>query len=291
MTPFITPPTNSTPERVVLFPKDSLPEASFLPPSTVTMLGVAFHPVSQAECLLMIEKFIAEKRPKQICLANAYTVAMAQHDAGLNTLLQNSALVLADGMSIVWGGRWIGAKLPQRIPGPDLMEALCRRASRNAYRIFLMGTSDDTLRKLQDKLLRLCPGLHIVGAYSPTMCDRLGEEETQKIIGLLESARPDILFIGMSCPKQEKWIADNLSRLPVPVSLGVGAAFDFLSGNIPRAPHWLREIGLEWLYRLYREPRRLWKRYLLGNLVFLTLLALETIKIRLPKRQGGTTRS
>ena len=270
----MTPPSSSIPEDVrippILYPTE---KRAFGAARQAYVLGVPFHCITQAQCLQTIERFVQERLPRQICLANAYTVALAQRDTILNALLKKAALVLADGMSIVWGGHWIGVQLPQRVPGPDLMEAVCRRASRNGHRIFLMGSSQGTLQKLQEKLLRLCPGLQIAGAYSPPMCDHLGEDANQIILGLLEAARPDILFVGMSCPKQEKWIAENLHRLPVPVSLGVGAAFDFLSGNIPRAPHWIRRIGLEWLYRLYREPRRLWRRYLLGNIIFLAALA------------------
>ena len=227
------------------------------------------------DALEAIESFIKQRTPKQICLSNAYTVALSQSDTEFRTLLNRSDLTLADGMSIVWGGKWIGPTVPERIAGPDLMEALCRLAAKKGHRIFLLGASPSTLRLLREKLLRLCPTLSIADLYSPPMCDTLSDDETQKILGLICQAKPDILFVGMSCPKQEKWIAKNLHQLSVPVSLGVGAAFDFLSGNIPRAPRWLRQIGLEWLYRLYREPRRLWKRYLLGNSIFLFDISRE----------------
>jgi N-acetylglucosaminyldiphosphoundecaprenol N-acetyl-beta-D-mannosaminyltransferase len=240
--------------------------------------GLSFH-----EAIQVIERFIHEKTPRQICLVNAYTVSVSCKDPEVRQVLEHADLVLPDGMSIIWGGNWIGAQLTERVAGPDLMEGLCRLASRNRYRVFLFGSSDGTLQKLTEKLLRICPDLQIAGSFSPPMCARLDEEENLKILKMLETSRPDILFVGMSSPKQEKWIAENLHRIPVPVSLGVGAAFDFLSGTVPRAPHWLRRIGLEWLYRLYREPRRLWKRYLLGNFVFLSLLGSAWIRYHLSK--------
>ena len=154
----------------------------------------------------------------------------------MENLINHAELVLADGMSIVWGGQWVGATIPCRIAGPDLMEELCRFAAEKGHRVFLLGSTARTLETLTEKLLLLCPNLKICGSYSPAMCDKLNEQENVKILDSLLAARPDILFVGMSCPKQEKWIAENLHRIPVPVSLGVGAAFDFLSGNIPRAP-------------------------------------------------------
>jgi N-acetylglucosaminyldiphosphoundecaprenol N-acetyl-beta-D-mannosaminyltransferase len=257
----------------------------------IPIFGVPFQCVSQHEALMAIERFIEERVPRQVVLANAYTVALAQRDAALLELLQKATLVLADGMSLVWGGRWIGARLPQRVAGPDLMEALCRLASRNGYRVFLAGTSEGTMQKLREKLLRLCPELQIAGAYSPPMCECLDEDENMKILSMLKDARADILFVGMSCPKQEKWIANNLHRLPVTVSVGVGAAFDFLSGTVPRAPLWLRHCGLEWFYRLCREPRRLWKRYLLGNFIFLSLLGSAWVRYHLRKSVLFTSNS
>jgi N-acetylglucosaminyldiphosphoundecaprenol N-acetyl-beta-D-mannosaminyltransferase len=247
------------------------------PLPTADVLGIRFHAITIEQAVSAIEVWIQQKLPRQVCLGNAYTISLVRKDPALKELINRSDLVLADGMSVVWGGHWVGARLPERVAGPDLMEALCRRAAQLRYRIFLMGATESTLQKLQEKLLRICPGLLVVGVYSPPMCDQLPESENLKIIQSLHAAKPDILFVGMSCPKQERWIARNLPRLNVPVSLGVGAAFDFLSGKIPRAPHSFQTTGTEWLYRLYREPRRLWKRYLLGNLVFLSLLTWNAV--------------
>jgi N-acetylglucosaminyldiphosphoundecaprenol N-acetyl-beta-D-mannosaminyltransferase len=249
-------------------------------PRTVNVLGVRFHSVSFRGAIEAIEKLIQDRKPSQVVLANAYTVALCRKDPHFRQQINRATLVLADGMSIVWGGQWVGAKVPERVPGPDLMEALCRWAARRGQTIFLMGSTEHTLQILSDKLIRICPELRIAGTYSPAMCDKLSEEENIKIIELLIKTNPDLLFVGMSCPKQERWIAENLHRLPVPVALGVGASFDFLSGKIRRAPRWLRHIGLEWVYRLCQEPQRLWRRYLLGNAVFLSSLLKEAIKGR-----------
>jgi N-acetylglucosaminyldiphosphoundecaprenol N-acetyl-beta-D-mannosaminyltransferase len=250
-----------------------------------TLLGVRFHSLTLANAVEILSRFIDQKTPRQICLSNAYTVALCRKDAALRSLLNKSGLVLADGMSIVWGGRWVGARMPERVAGPDLMKALCREAVTRGHRIFLLGGDAANLEALERTLQKEYPSLHIAGTYSPSFCQRICEEENKKIIQMLEEVRPDILFVGLSAPKQEKWIADNLHRLPVPVSIGVGAAFDFLSGRIPRAPLWIQRIGLEWLYRLYCEPRRLWRRYLLGNVVFISLLLKELFAQKLSYRR------
>ncbi|MCB4755518.1 MAG: WecB/TagA/CpsF family glycosyltransferase [Elusimicrobia bacterium] len=247
------------------------------------ILGIRFHSLQLNQALDIIDHFIAERTPHQISFSNAQTIALCQKDPELQRIINQSHLNLADGMSIVWGAQMLGLKLPERVAGPDLMNALCQCATEKNYRIFLLGSTPSNLLNLKDVLMKRWPSLPLAGMYSPPIRDRFNGNENEQIIHCVQAARPDILFAGISCPKQEYWIAENLQQLNVPVCLGVGAAFDFLSGRIPRAPEWLRRRGLEWLFRLSREPRRLWKRYLLGNLIFLSLLAREKIKFKVHK--------
>lgn len=278
--------SNSLPTLFVEPTAAKTPAITSVSISTSTVLGVRFHCLRIAEAVDVITNFIGTKSLRQVCLANAYTVALARKDKALKKLLNEADLVLADGMSIVWGGRWIGSTIPERITGPDLMEALCAEAARKKYRIFLLGNTDDTLEKLSSALSAKFPELRIAGTYSPPFCDRLAELETDKILDLLRELQPDILFVSMSAPKQEKWIAENLQNIPVTLNIGVGAAFDFISEKIPRAPLWIQRSGLEWAHRLYCEPRRLWKRYLLGNFIFLTLLLKDALLLKIrPKRK------
>jgi N-acetylglucosaminyldiphosphoundecaprenol N-acetyl-beta-D-mannosaminyltransferase len=249
--------------------------------AVMNLLGVPFHCLRKKDIVPLIDRTISEKHPRQICLSNAFTVTLAQQDERFMQLLNRASLVLADGMSIVWGGRWIGLKIPERIAGPDFMEMLCADAAEKGHRIFLLGSSLENIQRLSAVLTTRWPNLMIAGVHSPPMCERLDEAENQTIMTQLQNAKPDILFVGMTCPKQEIWIAENLHRLGVPVCAGVGAAFDFLSGRIPRAPAQMRRVGLEWLYRLYCEPRRLWKRYLLGNAIFLSLLLKKLLEQKL----------
>jgi len=250
---------------------------------SATILRVPFHRLCFDDALHMAVDYIQSKEPHQICLSNAYTVALAQNDEPFMRLMQNADLVLADGMSIVWGARWVGLKLPGRIAGPDFMEALCAIAAQKGYGIFLLGSTHENLLQLSEALLSRYPQLIIRGMYSPPMCEEIDDIENQKIIQKLNDAKPDIMFVGMSAPKQEKWIAAHLQTFHIPLCVGVGAAFDFISGRIPRAPNWMQKSGLEWAYRLFCEPKRLWRRYLLGNLVFLSLLLKECITISFKK--------
>ncbi len=266
-----------SPERPADSPKVPMPAE--LP--SLHLLGIPFHRLDMTQSLERISDFIAEGKPaRQICLSNAYTVSLCWKDAELRQVLDRADVVLADGMSIVWGGRFIGIDLPERVAGPDLCESLCYLAEKKEYRLFFLGSTTDNLAQLKTILLRKWPRLNIVGMYSPPMCEKLGPEENRRIFDELERAKPDLLFVGMSTPKQEKWISSNLIYLKVPVSIGIGAAFDFLSGRIPRAPLLIQKTGLEWLYRLYHEPRRLWKRYLLGNFIFLGHLGAAWLRSR-----------
>lgn len=260
-------------------PNTAIPGGTPVQTSRVAILGVGFYSVSLEDAISALESALKARDAKQVCLVNAYTLSLAQKDEALKSVFNRSSFVFADGMSIVWGARWIRANLPGRVAGPDLMSGLCSRSAQMGYRIFLLGSTDDNLKQLAKTLQTEHPGLQIVGMHSPSFCDKLTAAENETILQQLNNTKPDILFVGMSAPKQEKWIDENIARLSVPLSIGVGAAFDFLSGRIPRAPRFWQSSGLEWFYRLCCEPRRLWKRYLLGNAVYLGLLARQRARM------------
>jgi N-acetylglucosaminyldiphosphoundecaprenol N-acetyl-beta-D-mannosaminyltransferase len=249
-------------------------------PNPTNLLGIGIHGVRHQQALDQIETWIKERKPRHICLANAYSVSLCWDYPGYRATLDSADLVLADGMSIVWGGRWLGIHIPERIAGPDLTRMLCERAQEMGYGMFFLGSTAENLQLLISVLKRRYPKLRIVGSYSPSMCDRFSAEENRTIVRKIHEASPDILLVGISAPKQEIWIAEHLQDLNVPICMGIGAAFDFLSGRIPRAPGHLQKIGLEWLHRLSCEPRRLWKRYLLGNAIFLSHLTYQWFRRR-----------
>ena len=214
------------------------------------LFGLRFHALSIKETISTIDRFIFEKTPKFISFNNAHPVLLCHYDKELRAIFNRSHLSLADGMSIVWSARMLGHRLPERVAGPDLMPALCAHSEKMGHKIFLMGGRWETLNQLSALMKSSWPRLKLVGMYSPPIANRFDEEENRKMINRINAAQPDILFVGLSCPKQERWISENLYRLKVPACLAVGAAFDFMTRRIPRAPKWLRDHGLEWIHRV-----------------------------------------
>lgn len=247
-----------------------------------SLLGMDVNRVRLAEAVEKIESFIARGGHHQVCFLNAYTLSLARQDEDFRRTLRSADLTLADGMPLVWASRALKDPLPERVAGADLLLETCRVAERKGYRFFFLGTSPEDLRALTRNLKRLFPRLKISGSLAPPYRNVFSESENNQMVAAVNQARPDVLWVGFSSPKQDMWIARNKGRLRVPVCVGVGAAFDFLSGSIPRAPVWMQGAGLEWFHRLLQEPRRLWGRYLWGNglLTFLFLKEWFSSKIR-----------
>jgi len=187
--------------------------------------------------------------------------------------------VVADGMPIVWTSRIAGTPLKQRVAGSDMLTELGLWLERKRYRLFFLGAAEGVAEEAKRRLQERFPALMIVGCYSPPFGFESMEEENEKIVAMIREARPDILLVGLGAPKQEKWIYRRYRQYRVPVSIGVGATFDFLAGRIRRAPVWMQKAGLEWMWRLMREPRRLWRRYL-RDVGFVRLMLAEWRKAR-----------
>jgi N-acetylglucosaminyldiphosphoundecaprenol N-acetyl-beta-D-mannosaminyltransferase len=169
--------------------------------------------------------------------------------------------------------------LPERVPGPDILAAFLEHANRRGYRSFFYGDTEATLADLQRRVTERYPGHVVAGTLSPPFRPLTAEEDAQ-VIAMINDARPDVLWVGLGLPKQERWIAEHLDRLRVPVVVGVGAAFGFLSGRVSRAPAWVGRIGCEWLWRLAAEPRKLWRRDLIDGPRFLAHVLLEATGLR-----------
>jgi N-acetylglucosaminyldiphosphoundecaprenol N-acetyl-beta-D-mannosaminyltransferase len=232
------------------------------------ILDVKVDGMLLTEALTGIEQFIQERGLHQVCVVNVWSTVLMQKDPEFLAVNNSAALSVADGMPLTWVSRWFGPPIPERISGSDLFHACNTLAAEKGYRVFLLGATPETLEVLSDKLRAAYPGLCIAGTYAPPFSQSFSEEENHKILNAVNTARPDLLWVGLSAPKQEKWIWDNKDSLNVPVAVGVGAVFDFFAGNIKRAPVWMQKIGIEWLHRLTHEPARLWKRYLIGNPAF-----------------------
>lgn len=190
----------------------------------------------------------------------------SQRDAELREIHNRSGLTTPDGMPMVWAGRYAGVAM-SRVYGPDLMLALCARAESNGWSSFFYGGRSGIAERLIDRLRGRFPGLQVAGSYCPPF-RALTDGEDAAVIDQINGSGADIVWVGLSTPKQERWMAGHVGRLHAPVMIGVGAAFDIHAGTLPQAPKWMQRSGLEWFYRLVREPRRLWRRYLFNNPAF-----------------------
>lgn len=203
----------------------------------------------------------------------------SQRNPAIRKIHNSAGLVTPDGMPLVWVSRLYGYPDVKRVYGPDLMVALCSSSIEKGYRHFFYGGTEGLADQLVECLVQRYPGLQVAGIYSPPF-HPLSEEEDRKIVSLIKNADPDIIWVGLSTPKQEIWMSEHIDRLGNCVLFGVGAAFDFLSGNKKQAPSWMQSIGLEWFFRLSTEPKRLWKRYLINNPLFLILVISQAIGLK-----------
>jgi N-acetylglucosaminyldiphosphoundecaprenol N-acetyl-beta-D-mannosaminyltransferase len=231
------------------------------------VLGVGISAVSLAGAGSEIERWLDERERHYVCVTNVHTVMECQRDPELMRVHNDSGMTTPDGMPIVWCGKWAGASGITRVYGPDLMLEMCGRLAGSAHSMFLYGTTPRTLELLEARLRSDFPGLQIAGRYAPPFRD-LSPAEDADVVALINASGADLVWVGLGAPRQERWMADHIDRLTASVLIGVGAAFDFHAGTVRQAPLWMQRHGLEWLFRLFREPRRLWRRYLRTNPAF-----------------------
>jgi N-acetylglucosaminyldiphosphoundecaprenol N-acetyl-beta-D-mannosaminyltransferase len=213
-----------------------------------------------ADTVAAIRGLIEAGRPTYFITANTHYVMLTEQNPDLGPINAQAAFILADGAPLVWASRWVGTPLPERVAGADLIFELSAEAARKGYRLFFLGGAKGVADESAGRLRELYPGLQIVGIESPSLHELTRQEEESLIDGI-RAARPDVLFVAFGQPKGERWIYRHLDRLAVPVSVQVGASFDFVAGRMPRAPRWMQRYGLEWAFRLALEPRRLFGRY------------------------------
>ncbi len=229
--------------------------------SRCNILGVQVSAINMAMALQTIRGWIEGKTKHYICVTPAHSIMDAHNDPGFKEILNQSGLTTPDGMAVVWLLKFHGFDHVSRVYGPDLMLAVCQASVERGWSHYFYGgapgVGDQLARVLESKF----PGLQIKGIYSPPFT-ALTPEEDRLIIDQINQAGADIVWVGISSPKQEKWMADHRDQIDSPVLIGVGAAFDFLSGNKRQAPKWIQKSGFEWLFRFIQEPTRLWKRYI-----------------------------
>ncbi len=214
-----------------------------------------------------IDARLQELRGEYICLSNVHTTVMAYEDADYRQVQNSAALALPDGKPLSLVSRLRGHREAERVAGPDLMPALLRLSEKKGYTQYFYGSTPETLALLEQNLKREYPGLQIAGMYSPPFRS-LSEQEDAADMERISQAAPDLIWVGLGAPKQEQWMYRHRGRVPG-VMLGVGAAFDFHAGTVKRAPRWMQVLCLEWLYRIFQDPKRLLKRYLATNFKFI----------------------
>jgi N-acetylglucosaminyldiphosphoundecaprenol N-acetyl-beta-D-mannosaminyltransferase len=251
----------------------------------VNILGVGVTALNMESALNETESLLQRGDRGYVCVTGVHGIMEAQLDEQFRDILNRSFLTTPDGMPTVWLGRVVhGFEHMRRVYGPDYMLGLCKRSVNRGYRHFLYGGKPGIADELAAELIRRFPGLKIVGTYTPPFRPLTPREEDD-LRRQLQASRADILWCGLSTPKQERFMAAYSHRLPVKLMVGVGAAFDLLSGNLAEAPDWMKNSGLQWLYRLLKEPKRLWRRDLLNNpkftwLTFLQLTGLKSFRLK-----------
>jgi N-acetylglucosaminyldiphosphoundecaprenol N-acetyl-beta-D-mannosaminyltransferase len=251
------------------------------------ILGIGVSAIDYDLAAAEIERWIRENSPHYVCVATVNAVVQSQNDEHLRRIHNLAGLVTPDGMPLVWLGRLMGYRQIQRVYGPDLLLHVCRN-SIGRLRHYFYGGRSGVAELLTTKLCQRFPGLLVAGTGTPpvypgtTRYRALMDDEERAMIDTINQSGADVVWFGLGTPYQERWMAGLLNKLNAPVLIGVGAAFDFHAGLVKQAPRWMQQLGLEWLFRLMMEPRRLWRRYLIGNSVFLWLLLRQALGRRPP---------
>jgi len=239
------------------------------------VIGVPIDPVSWTEVLERIGSWAKSRESRYVCICNAHSCVTANRDDAFGQTVRDADLATPDGAPVAWMLRRMGFRAQERINGPDLMVRYCEVAAQRGEGIYLYGSAPETLDKLRHAMTARFPGLVIAGAYSPPFRP-LTSEEDEKIVREINASGAGTVWVSLGCPKQEKWMHEHRGRISA-VMIGVGAAFDYHAGTIVRAPLWMQHAGLEWAHRLVSEPRRLWRRYLVTNTLFIVMAARQLV--------------
>lgn len=239
--------------------------------SRIKFMNTEIDNLTMQEALKEIDKLIKERKYAYVVTPNVDHIVQLETNKELQAVYANASLILTDGKPLLWIAKWYGTPIKEKISGSDLFPLLCKMAAEKKYTMFFLGAAEGVAAKAADNLMKRYKGLQVVGTYSPPYGFEKDQIEMNKINTMIRNANPHILIVGLGCPKQEKFIYYNREELGVPISLGLGASFDFEAGNIKRAPKWMADHGLEWLFRITQDPKRMAKRYLVDDRKILSL--------------------
>jgi len=250
-----------------------------VPPPRVNVLGVGVHALNLRTAVEVLQTAIETRTKGYVCVTGVHGVSEAQSDAVFRSILNRAFLNTPDGMPMVWIGRNSGFREMDRVYGPDLLLEVCQASESTGWRHFFYGGGPGTADALAATLQSKYPKLQIVGTHTPPFRP-LTPDELKDLQAQIAATRPDIIWVGLSTPKQENFMSSHIECLDVPIMIGIGAAFDLISGKVRQSPRWIQRSGFEWLYRLIQEPRRLWKRYLKNNPLFVGRILLQISGLR-----------
>lgn len=246
----------------------------------INLFDLPINNLTLGEALAEIDRLVKSGQPSLIFTPNVQHLCLLKKDEAFRSAYRKAALILPDGVPLFWFSHLVNRPLKARVAGADLFTSLCEQAARKNQSIFLLGSLPGVAEQAAAKLIARNPHLKVVGTYSPPFGFENDPSETQKILSFLREKKPDILFMGLTTPKSEKWLSSHLEKLNVPVAVCVGGAFDFTAGLKKRAPRWIQRVGLEWFFRLVNEPSRLWRRYFFDFFAFIHLMIKEFIKLK-----------
>lgn len=236
------------------------------------LLNTYINNVTMPETIAAIEQMIEADKKSYVVAINVDVVMKIEEDSYLKKVVDNADMVLVDGKPLVWISKLHGKPLKAKISGSDLVPLLCEVSAEKGYKIFIIGGKDGIAEQAKEKLENRLPKIKIVGTYAPPFGFEKNESELEKINQMISEAHPDLLIACFGCPKQEKWIYENIEKYNAKVSVCAGATVDFLAGNVKRAPRWMSDHGLEWFYRFTQEPKRMFKRYFVDDTKIVKLI-------------------
>lgn len=237
--------------------------------------------LTMEEALYAVDSLIQQNKNAYVVTPNVDHIVQLEAGGELYEVYKSADLILTDGKPLIWIAKWYGTPIKEKISGSDLFPRLCEMAADKGYTMFFLGAAEGVAAKAAENLMKKYPGLAVVGTYSPSYGFEKDKNEMQKITEMIKDAHPHVLIVGLGCPKQEKFILHNRENLGVPISLGLGASLDFEAGHIKRCPKWMADHGLEWLFRITQDPKRLAKRYLVDD--------MKIIRLAFKYRGGGTS--
>lgn len=240
--------------------------------SRIKFLNTEVDNLTMNEAVQKIEQLILSKKPSYVVTPNVDHIVKLEKDKEFQEVYKEADLILTDGMPLIWISKMKKTPIKEKVSGSDLFPEVCKLAANKGYKVFLLGAAEGVAAKAAENLKEKYKGLNVVGTYSPSYGFEKKEDEIQEIIKMINEVKPDVLAVGLGAPKQEKFLYNYRKQLNVPVSLAIGASIDFEAGNIDRAPEWMQHSGLEWFYRLYKEPKRMFKRYLVDDMKIFKLV-------------------